>query len=851
MLNKVNTSVQTLNQPKISPLNPYKWKEYKMDLFNTLLSNTILSYFIQIFYRDVIQGSSIQYNDYAIILKIKFTDSSIRSISKLLLINNTTPLEEVKDILVMFWNLRSEYYHLKDVEEIFILYKMLSNTKHPKLSSNIKKINSLIGINRETMKEYNYDGYQLPNNTNILNWGKLLQEDSNNSILIESNLKFGKQILFYNVFKYTDHNLVQVFLNKNILFTFKDIFIDGEFTFKRILQNNEFNYVNGIMTTKKVERKVQYLKPISKNLYRSDLFLTLDIETKTVRGQLQPICISIYDGFIVRSFFIKDFKSEIDMFSAAFDSIKARKYNYQKIYIHNLSYFDGVFLLKNLSEIGKIKPLMRNGQIYNIRLELLGDRNQKYVFYLRDSLLILPHSLDKLAKSFNVSNKKVIFPIFSVNNYPLDYIGDVPEIKNFKNQSDYFNYKLKFKGNWDLKKELINYCENDTIALHQVMQYFSKEVFKLFRVDITKYMTLSSISFAIFRSNFLKEWNIPKINGQMFEDIYKSYKGGLVDMYKPEGSNLFLHDVNSEYPEAMCRDLPGGKVSYVEGPLDLNDEQNFGFFKADIISNPKLNMPVLPVKYNNTTLTPLGSWTDWYFSEELKEAQNKYGYKIKIVKGYVFERVKIFPEFVNFLYSIKEKTSKYDPFYLIIKLLLNMLYGRFGMKPEKEENIIVKNKEAEEYYKNQDIIINDIMDLGNGKELLKFIQKSHYIENDFLNPNISIAIASAVVAYGRIKINTLKHLDNIQVYYSDTDSLVVNKQLPEQYIGTKLGQLKVEDKIRWGYFLAPKVYGFVDNNNKFTVKIKGLKTPFSFFELNQLLYKNTSLIKYQEKWYRN
>ena len=826
-------------------IDNFTWKEYKLELSKTLLSNSILSYFISLFYNTIVNNGSTEYSEYAIILKIKFTDGSIRSISKLLIINTSTPIEEIRDILLMYWTLRSEYYHLKEIDDLFILYKLLS--KKRKFPSNIKLINQLRYSNKKITNEYTYDGYSLPNTVNTSEWGSIVHKDQMNSIYIESNIKIGKQTVYYNVFNYEDYHLVQVFLNNHLLFTFKDIFIKGYLTFKRIIQNNEFYFDNGQIINKKIERKVQHIKPISKNLYRTDLFLTLDIETKTIKGKLHPICISIYDGFTIKSFFIDDYKSEYEMIYAAFETLKARKYNYQKLYIHNLSYFDGVFLLKHLSRLGKIKPLIRNGYIYNIRLELLGPKNQKYVIFLRDSLLILPLSLDKLSHSFKIKNKKTIFPILCLNDLPLDYKGKIPAAKYFKNYSEYSNYQLNHKEEWDLKKELVKYCENDAIALHQILNYFSIEIFNLFRLDISKYMTLSSISFAIFRSNFLKEVNIPKINGQMFEDIYKSYKGGLVDMYLPQGSNLFLYDVNSEYPEAMCLDMPGGKVYYVEGNLDLNEHKNFGFFKAHIESNNSLNMPVLPIKYNNNTLCPLGKWTDWYFSEELKEAQNKYGYKITIIKGYVFERMKIFPEFVHFLYSMKENTPKNQPIYLIMKLLLNMLYGRFGMKPEKEENIILSSVDAENYFKNKDIIIQDIIDLGNGKELLNFIQKSHYIENDLLNPNISIAIASAVVAYGRIKINALKHLSNIQVYYSDTDSIITNKPLPDKLIGKKLGQLKLEDKIKKGYFLAPKVYGFLDNHYKQTVKIKGLKNPFNFFELSQLLYKNTSLIKYQNK----
>jgi hypothetical protein len=71
---------------------------------------------------------------------------------------------------------------------------------------------------------------------------------------------------------------------------------------------------------------------------------------------------------------LSDYKSgkegELEMVKDTFNKFKSRKYNYYKIYIHNLSHFDGIFLLKYLSLIGNIKPLMRNGLIYNIRLEL-------------------------------------------------------------------------------------------------------------------------------------------------------------------------------------------------------------------------------------------------------------------------------------------------------------------------------------------------------------------------------------------------------------------------------------------------------------------------------------------------
>jgi hypothetical protein len=57
----------------------------------------------------------------------------------------------------------------------------------------------------------------------------------------------------------------------------------------------------------------------------------------------------------------------------------------------------------------------------------------------------------------------------------------------------------------------------------------------------------------------------------------------------------------------------------------------------------------------------------------------KYGYKFEIIYGYTFEKAIIFKEYVEFLYQIKSTYQSGDALYLIAKILLNSLYGRFGM----------------------------------------------------------------------------------------------------------------------------------------------------------------------------
>jgi hypothetical protein len=76
--------------------------------------------------------------------------------------------------------------------------------------------------------------------------------------------------------------------------------------------------------------------------------------------------------------------------------------------------------------------------------------------------------------------------------------------------------------------------------------------------------------------------------------------------------------------------------------------------------------------------------------------------------------------------------------------------------------------------------------------------------------NTNVAIASAVTAYSRMIINQYKLLAlnlGLEIYYSDTDSLVLNGKLPEEYISnTELGKLKLEYKFKEGIFVMPKVY---------------------------------------------
>jgi hypothetical protein len=93
----------------------------------------------------------------------------------------------------------------------------------------------------------------------------------------------------------------------------------------------------------------------------------------------------------------------------------------------------------------------------------------------------------------------------------------------------------------------------------------------LFRVDVLRFPTISSLAFGIFRSNFLlKDIKIPLIFNEIYKDIKDSYTGVSVDVFKPYGENIKCYDVNSLYPYIMkfCK-MPVATVKYFTGDISL------------------------------------------------------------------------------------------------------------------------------------------------------------------------------------------------------------------------------------------------------------------------------------------
>ncbi|KAJ1562920.1 hypothetical protein HK096_008488 [Nowakowskiella sp. JEL0078] len=174
--------------------------------------------------------------------------------------------------------------------------------------------------------------------------------------------------------------------------------------------------------------------------------------------------------------------------------------------------------LINYTPETKVKIIMRDSHFVKITYQPAFINNSR----TKDLDNPIYPSLSKLGKAFDVPIKKGSFPHEFASFDNLTYVGVHP---------------VTGVPDWDFKVELLTYLISDVVSLWQVINKFREHIFLNHRVNILKYPTLASLSFAIYRTQFLTKNQIVSLSGNIDLRIRESYFGGLVDVYKPYGRN--------------------------------------------------------------------------------------------------------------------------------------------------------------------------------------------------------------------------------------------------------------------------------------------------------------------------
>lgn len=516
------------------------------------------------------------------------------------------------------------------------------------------------------------------------------------------------------------------------------------------------------------------------------------------------------------------------------------------IYFHNLGKFDSFFLINYLMLVNKtnieVNIKTRNKVLY----ELTCKRNNITVSF-KDSYLLFPQPLSTFSKLFNVTLK-------------INFNHDNIKLSNYSNPNFCTNLKT--------------YCLTDSKILNDCFQQFIFLLYQQFGINGLKTLTLSALAFKIFRTKYLplkykQNLFIFKSEGVKDQFIRQSYKGGIVNVYKPFLDKGYFYDINSLYPYIMkISHMPVGAGIHGNALLEPNFDimQFFGFISVEV-ECPEMYIPFLTIKDKiKGLIAPIGKWSGVYFSEEIKYALTL-GYKFKYKSYYKYERAILFDDFVEDFYK-KRLEHKQDSLGFIYKLLLNSLSGRFGMNSNSiktkaldlnNSKDLAKFYELEIYYGLQDkvsfcnnrVIIsypqhpdiedlqwkltNNIISNNDFKKLVEHINKSNS------DMNIAVHIASAITAYARIYMHQFKQKYQDYLFYSDTDSLILNKQLDNNILSDKvLGLFKLEGTVTNAIFIASKFY-YLTLNGVPKMVTKGINPKLPVFDDFKTLLDNKSI----------
>lgn len=464
-----------------------------------------------------------------------------------------------------------------------------------------------------------------------------------------------------------------------------------------------------------------------------------------------------------------------------------------KIFFHNLK-FDSQFLIWYLFHSG-FKHVNREERATNTFTTLISDKGMFYsievIFYLKgkkvqkvvfqDSLKLLPMSVDAIAKSFKLPIQKGSIDYTAHDNLPYGS---------------------------PLTPEEQEYIKHDVLIVAHAIDYFQSQGLDKMTIGSC---ALNEYKKLLGKGNFNRWFPTPKYHS----DVKQSYRGGFTYLNPKFASKIIgagiVLDVNSLYPSVMYDSyLPFGVPIFFEGEYKKDEIYPLytQMFRCQF-ELKKGKIPTIQIKHSmfftgNEYLTSSNDEevTLCLNSVDLELFFEQYDvYNIEYISGWKFKATKgLFSDYIDKWSNnkIQAKLEGNHGLYLISKLFLNSLYGKFGTDTTVREKIPYLGGDDVVHYKDSEPTTKD---------------------------GLYIAIASFITSYARLKTisSAQKIMDNYnsgkskaQFCYADTDSLHIflNGENEHDFLknsgleidDTKLGAWKWETKFTKAKFLRQKCY---------------------------------------------
>ena len=490
----------------------------------------------------------------------------------------------------------------------------------------------------------------------------------------------------------------------------------------------------------------------------------------------------------------------------------------------NNRYINLRIILKNPKVIGEVET--RNGGKRKVK--------ERFVMTWKDTFAYMPGSLARLTNELNSKFRKLTGEI-DHNQITLD--------------------------NFHTFDKLRVYTILDGVSLFELVLTFRAIVLTITenKVDILDCCTGASLAKNTFLECFYNPFTKPiySLSDHYDKYIRESYLGGRVECNRlgifSNGTGedrdilekfeyIQYLDFTSFYPaNGAFNDLPYGVPNKVQWgkTVGYNDDtklpdQFFGFVKCLVYTNPthygyqtkRYSVPLHGYKMKNGLLSfPIfrNATEQIFFSEEVREGIKSGIYTYKFIDGLNFRRGKILDDAFIHLFKLKNKyrQEKKESMSWAAKIILNSLYGGFGMRYKDRTNLYISSNE-----------MTPLVSWFNEGRVVDFTMAGSYevvsYRGDIPSTKVSVGLAAAITSYSRMGLWRLRkdlHKYGGIVYYCDTDSVIVGlnhrcfEDIPDLFEKYMMKEGKITDGKHLGGLkneLGPKetISGLVIGGNK-------------------------------------
>ena len=486
------------------------------------------------------------------------------------------------------------------------------------------------------------------------------------------------------------------------------------------------------------------------------------------------------------------------------------------VYAHNSFGFD-LFSILNVEEAYQARKTASGTNIYEIRHNKVKYRDSKHLF---------PLKLSQLGDSFNMPKGET----------PIDFIeANVREINDLD----------------------IEYCLRDcrilARAIVELHTFYAESMGKT-RETTALPLTIASISYRIWCNNSWPEnWGwTDKKSGKyqkaagsdpyFNETLGLGYWGGRTEILNTipgeEIENIGEYDVNSMYPAVNAHPsnlYPDPTKCWRVGPTEsallgiMYDPQYVCWANLEMYA-PEGVERFLPILGEDSRLDfGRNQFSGWLMEPEIRLAL-KEGWKIRrVIELNKSKGIRPFMTHMNWLYNLrKEYKENGDARELIVKLLANSCYGRFGIKPKPTR---IENPEDIEKAQNKP-------DYHERYELCFYDRKNHrypylldHQTTSGSNSSQWFGFAAFTTSYARTVLAQAIIAAGENAVYCDTDSVHLRMKAQKEFeklipIGSELGEWKLEtpEPITRAVYWRKKAYTWWNaDGTKTKVKAKGVK----------------------------